>query len=283
MPVPYTEAVDDAVAQAADKATTLKSPIRYAVQSLLAGAYVGVAVVLLASVGGPLVASGNAAAKLVEGAIFGVALTLVVFAGAELFTSNNMTMLIGWLRGGVSVTAAIAVNVASLIGNFVGSVAFAGLVHESGVLGVHAPGKPAPGNALIASLVAGKEAASGSQLFWRAVLCNMLVCLGIWMATRTRSDGAKLAVLWWALFAFVASGFEHSVANMTVFALAIYNGAAGWGDLFHNLLYTVPGNVVGGAIVIGLPYAFSTKVTRRPERPRVSPPMPAEDHAGAVA
>jgi nitrite transporter NirC len=239
--------------------------------------------VLLASVGGPLVAGGSAAAKLVEGAIFGVALTLVVFAGAELFTSNNMTMLIGWLRGGVGATAAIAVNVASLIGNFVGSVAFAGLVHESGVLGVHAPGKPAPGNALIASLVAGKEAASGSQLFWRAVLCNMLVCLGIWMATRTRSDGAKLAVLWWALFAFVASGFEHSVANMTVFALAIYNGAAGWGDLFHNLLYTVPGNVVGGAIVIGLPYAFSTKVTRRPERPRVSAPIPAEDHAGAVA
>jgi nitrite transporter len=282
MPIPFTEAVEDACTQATDKATTLRSPLRYGVQAVLAGAYVGVAVVLLASVGGPLVASGNAAAKLVEGAVFGVALTLVVFAGAELFTSNNMTMLIGWLRGGVSATAAVAVNVASLVGNFVGAIAFAGLVHESGALGVHAPGKPAAGNALIKSLVAGKEAATDGQLFWRAVLCNMLVCLGIWMATRTRSDGAKLAVLWWALLAFVASGFEHSIANMTIFALAIYNGDAGWGDLFHNLLFTVPGNLVGGAVIVGLPYAFSVRKARPGSRP--SPvPVAAEDRAGAMA
>lgn len=83
----------------------------------------------------------------------------------------------------------------------------------------------------------------------------MLACLGIWMATRTRSDGAKLAVLWWA----------H-----------------GWGDLFHNLLLTVPGNIVGGAIIIGLPYAFSTTFTRGASRPESAPAVPTEDRTGAM-
>jgi nitrite transporter NirC len=259
MPVPYTEAIDDACTQAADKATLLRSPVRFFAQAVLAGAYVGVAVVLLASVAGPLAASASAATKLVQGAVFGVALTLVVFAGAELFTSNNMTMLIGWLRGGVTAGAALAVNVAALVGNFVGSVVFALVVHASGVLGVATPGKPAAGQAMIKAIVTSKLHATDGQLFWRAVLCNMLVCLGVWMAMRTKNDAAKLIVLFWVLMAFIASGFEHSVANMTIFSLAIFNGSATWGDLGHNLLLTVPGNVVGGALVIGLPYAFSAR------------------------
>lgn len=259
MPIPYADALDDACAQAQDKVATLTSPARYAALAALAGAYVGVAVVLLVSVAGPLAAAANPATKLVQGTVFGIALTLVVFAGSELFTGNNMTMLLGWLRGGVSGAAALVVNVASLVGNLAGSVLFAGLVHASGVLSVHNPGQPAAGDGMIATIVAGKIGAADGQLFWRAVLCNMLVCLGLWMAMRTRSDGAKLAVLFWVLLAFVASGFEHCVANMTIFALAVFNGDASWGDLAHNLLLTVPGNVVGGALVVALPYAFSAR------------------------
>jgi nitrite transporter NirC len=285
MPIPYPEAIADANIQAQDKAHMLRSPVRYAALSALAGAYVGVAVVLLASVAGPLAASSSPATKLVQGAVFGVALTLVVFAGAELFTGNNMTMLIGWLRGGVSGGAALLVNLASLVGNFAGSVAFAGVVHASGVLAAHAPGQPAAGNGMIATLVTNKMAETDGQLFWRALLCNMLVCLGLWMATRTRSDGAKLAVLFWALLAFVASGFEHSVANMTIFSLAIFNNAASWSDLGHNLLLTVPGNVVGGgALVVGLPYAFSARAPRATSRSMPAPaPAPMPEPASALA
>jgi nitrite transporter NirC len=281
MPISYAEALDDACTQAEDKVETLKSPLRYAALAALAGAYVGVAVVLLASIAGPLAAAGSAATKLVQGAVFGIALTLVVFAGSELFTGNNMTMLIGWLRGGVSGSAAVLVNVASLIGNFVGAVLFAAMVHASGVLDSALPGKKAAGDAMITTLVTNKMHAADGQLFWRAVLCNMLVCLGLWMATRTRSDGAKLAVLFWALLAFIASGFEHSIANMTIFSLAVMHGDAGWGDLAHNLLLTVPGNVLGGALVVGLPYAFAAKSKRRP--PRVSPAAPAASESEPAA
>jgi nitrite transporter len=279
MPIPYAEAVDDACAQAVDKAAALRSPLRYAALSVLAGAYVGVAVVLLASVAGPLAASAAPATKLVQGAVFGVALTLVVFAGAELFTGNNMTMLIGWLRGGVGAGAALAVNVASFAGNLVGSVAFAAVVHWTGVLDAAAPGKKPAGEGMITTLVTTKMHETDTQLFWRAVLCNMLVCLGLWMATRTRSDGAKLAVLFWALLAFVASGFEHCVANMTAFSLAIFDGAAGWSDLGHNLLLTVPGNLVGGALVVGLPYAFSAPAGRTAGTPAAPAPTAVPEPA----
>jgi len=201
-------------------------------------------------------------------------LTLVVFAGAELFTGANMVMLIGWLKGGVRGIDALLVNVAALIGNLVGAIVFAGMVHASGVLDAVAKkgGKPA-GDGLIKALVTAKMHATDGQLFWRAVLCNMLVCLGLWMATRTKSDAAKLIVLFWVLLGFIASGFEHSVANMTIFALAVMHGDAAWGDLVHNLLLTVPGNVVGGAVVVGAAYLLSAT-------PKRSTPAPAT--TGAV-
>jgi len=151
----------------------------------------------------------------------------------------------------------IAVNVGSVIGNFAGAVGFAAMVNASGVLNAGAvPGKPGAGASMIASLAQAKIGATGGQLFWRAVLCNALVCLALWMASRTTSDAAKLGVLFWGLLAFVASGFEHSIANMTVFSLAVFEGSAHWSDLGRNLVFTIPGNVVGGALLVAAPYAW---------------------------
>ena len=228
-----------------------------------AGAYVGVAVVLLLSVAGPLAAGKSTATKLVQGSVFGIALTLVVFAGAELFTGNVMYMLQGLMEGTVGVGELAGVWVASLFGNLVGSLAFAAMVNAGGTLATGATsGKLGPGEALVKSIVAAKNAATGGQLFWRSVLCNALVCLALWMAGRTRSDAAKLVVLWWALFAFIASGFEHSIANMTIFGLGIFEGHATWADLFRNLAWTVPGNIVGGGVLIGIGYAYAGRIAR---------------------
>jgi nitrite transporter NirC len=164
----------------------------------------------------------------------------------------------------VTATDLAAVWVASLFGNLVGSLGFAAMVNAGGTLAAGAtPGKLGPGEALVKSIVDAKNAASGGQLFWRSVLCNALVCLALWMAGRTRSDAAKLVVLWWALFAFIASGFEHSIANMTIFGLGIFEGHATWSDLYRNLLWTVPGNVAGGGLLIGLGYAYSGRMAEQ--------------------
>jgi len=252
MPIPIPDALDENAQLAVSKAAAARDLPRYLWSSILAGAYVGLAIVLLVSVSAPLVASGSPAAKLVQGGVFGLALTLVVFAGAELFTGNAMVMLQGWWGRQVRLAQLAVVWVASLVGNVVGSVLLALVVHAGGTLA-------GPGEAMLAGVTAAKDAATGPQLFWRAVLCNALVCLALWMAARTRSDGAKLAVLWWALLAFIGSGFEHSIANATTFSLAALEGSIGWGALARNLLWTVPGNVVGGGLVIGLGYAWVTR------------------------
>jgi nitrite transporter NirC len=257
MPIPVPDAVDESVDLALTKAAAARNGPRHFVASALAGVYIGVAVVLLACAAGPFAAAGSPAAKLVAGSVFGVALTLVVFAGAELFTGNVMVMLVGLFARRVRLRDVVLVNAGSLLGNFVGSVAFAAVVNASGVLAAGAkPGSLAPAASMIDTLATAKMSATGGQLFWRAVLCNMLVCLAIWMAARTTNDAAKLGVLFWGLLAFVASGFEHSVANMTVFALAILHGSAHWADLGHNLIYTIPGNIVGGGLLVAAPYAL---------------------------
>jgi nitrite transporter NirC len=158
-------------------------------------------------------------------------------------TQSAIGQLVSWPR-------AALVCVVALIGNLAGSFALALAVHGGGTL------TSGPGADLVAATVTTKDALTGPQLFWRAVLCNALVCLGLWMAARATSDAAKLVVLWWALLAFIASGFEHSVANMTTFSIAALQGSGDWSMLGRNLLWTVPGNLVGGALLVGAGYAW---------------------------
>ena len=276
MPIPIPDALEESANLARTKAVQVRRLPRYAVASALAGAYVGVAVVVLVSVAAPLAAAGSSATRLVQAAVFGVALTLVVFAGAELFTGNVMYMLQGLQARTVRTVDLVVVWVASLLGNLVGSIGFAAMVNAGGTLAGGANGgKPGPGEALVASIVDAKNSATGTQLFWRSVLCNMLVCLALWMAGRTKSDAAKLVVLWWALLAFIASGFEHSVANMTTFGLGVFGGSASWSDLWRNLAFTVPGNVVGGGLLVGLVYGW----VGRPEHPVTIAPEPIPEPA----
>jgi nitrite transporter NirC len=253
--------LEDQETSAVTKARAAKTSTgKYLATSAMAGAYVGVAVVLLVTVSASFVAAKSPSAKLVQGAVFGVALTLVVFAGAELFTGNVMVMLQGLMRRRVRALDVVVVWVASLLGNLAGSLLFAALVNASGVLTAGATkGQQTIFMATLAGIVKSKAGLSGGQLFMRSILCNMLVCLALWMAARTRSDAAKLICLWWALLAFIASGFEHSIANMTVFGLGIFGHVplASWAEMTRNLVFTVPGNVLGGGLLVGLAYGWA--------------------------
>jgi nitrite transporter NirC len=237
--------------QAAHKARDLGHPPRYFVSAMLAGAYIGIGEVLLLVAVSPFVAEGSAAVKLLEGAVFPIALTIVMFAGAQLFTSNVMVMLVGALSGRTGPRDLVASWGLSLAGNLVGAFAFGAMVHASGVT------SSPSARAMLAEMVRAKTALGGGQLFWRAVLCNMLVCLAIWMFTRARGDAAKIFVLWLPVAVFVAVGFEHCVANMALFSLAILDGPVGFRELFRNLMFTVPGNIVGGGLLVGAVYWFT--------------------------
>ncbi|MBE1493840.1 nitrite transporter NirC [Amycolatopsis lexingtonensis] len=267
MPVPISEALSLQAEAAQSKIAELRRPGRYLLSSALAGAYIGIAVVLLLAVTGPLNAAQSPWTKLVQGLVFGIALTLVVFAGGELSTGNMMTMVQGMFARRRGVGAGFAVIVGSFVGNLAGSVVFAWLVHESGILQAGAtPGHVAPAAALLASTVKAKAAESGAMLFFRGVLCNFLVCLAVWMAARTKSDGAKLTLIFWCLLAFIGSGFEHVVANMTVFSLGMFEDvpSATFGAFAMNLVLVGLGNLVGGGVLLGAGYGFLGRGTPAP-------------------
>ncbi|MTJ65610.1 hypothetical protein GL303_32190 [Nocardia seriolae] len=262
-PGPNVEAVNTAsenvastVDQAVHKAEELRSPGRFLVSAMLAGAYIAVGEVLLLVAISPFVAEHSASVKLLEGAVFPIALTLVMFAGAQLFTSTVMTMLVGALSGRTGVKDMLIAWAATLFGNFVGTLAFAAMVHASGVT------SSPTAKHMLAELLSGKNALAGGQLFWRAVLCNMLVCLAVWMFSRVRTPGAKIALLWMPVLVFVSAGFEHCVANMSLYTIGILEGQATFTDLARNLLYTVPGNIIGGGLLVGAVYWYTSGAHR---------------------
>ncbi|MGZ3479614.1 MAG: formate/nitrite transporter family protein [Myxococcaceae bacterium] len=256
------ETIATVAAAARTKAGLLRhGPLQYLVLSALAGAYVGLGIVLIFAIGAPLQAAGSGATKAVMGASFGVALTLVIFAGSELFTGNNLVMTVGLLSRTVNGAALARIWIVSFAGNLVGSLLLALATAASGVLG------KVPAKDFVLGVVAAKMAAPASELFFRGVLCNALVCLAVWMGIRTKDETARLVLIFWCLFAFIGAGFEHSVANMSLLGIGLFlphdPALVNWVGFARNLTVVTAGNIVGGALLIGLPYWFVAQGQRR--------------------
>jgi nitrite transporter len=241
----------------AKAALSAGGPLRYLVLSALAGAYVGLGIVLIFSIGAPLAAAGSPATKALMGASFGVALTLVVFAGSELFTGNNLVMTLGALERTVTWADTARVWALSFAGNLAGSLLLAAATVAAGLA------TASPTRDFILKVSAAKMSAPASELFFRGLLCNVLVTLAVWMAARVKDEVAKLAVIFWCLFAFIGSGFEHSVANMTLLAMGLLAphdpALVSWAGFVRNLVPVTLGNVVGGAVFVAAAYWFSTR------------------------
>jgi nitrite transporter len=238
-----------------------KNPLGFWVASMMAGAYVGMGILLIFSVGQTVDPSVR---NLIMGVSFGVALTLVVFAGSELFTGYTMYMAFGWLTGKVTISDALRLWAVTWAGNLFGSALLAGLFVMGGG-GIVLQGG---GEILLHSIAIKKMSAPGIELFARALLCNWLVCLAIWGASRTENDMAKCVIIFWCLFAFIAAGFEHSVANMTVFSIALFSDhpdSISWIGAARNLMWVTLGNATSGALLMGFGYWLSAA------RPRSNP------------
>lgn len=225
-----------------------KNPSGYFLLSALAGMYIGFGVLLAFTVGGLL--SGSPATKLAMGACFGVALSLVVMAGAELFTGNNLVMAAGMLKKKTTLVDALYLWIVCWLGNAAGGVLLAVLYHLTGL------GSGAVGEFMAAGALA-KMSAPPVALLTRGILCNMLVCLAVWCGFRCKTESGKLIMIFWCLLAFFTTGFEHSVANMTLLTVSLLDPAGqaftvgGW---FYNLLFVTIGNMIGGIFLVAVPY-----------------------------
>ena len=189
--------------------------------------------------------------RLLGGVAFSLGLILVVIAGAELFTGNNLIVM-AWADRKVTSIALLKNWLLVYIGNFAGAVLTAYAVSLSGTLGA---GDGAVRDTAIA-IATGKTELSIVEAFVRGVLCNALVCLAVWLCFAAHTVSGKILAIIFPISAFVALGFEHSVANMYLIPVGMLGGAEAIGirDLLGNLIPVTAGNIVGGSVFIALVY-----------------------------
>ena len=234
-----------------------ENPIGYFLAAMMAGIYVGFAILLVFSLGSIMDPSVR---PLVMGASFGLALVLVVFAGAELYTGLTMSMTLAVLEKRTNWSATIAVWATAWVGNLVGAFLLAALfVYGGGGVITGAASK------FVYTVAAAKMGAAAFPLICRAILCNWLVCLAIWTAGRVASEAGRMVAIAWCLFAFIASGYEHSIANMTIFGVALLSqhpDNVTWAGMAWNLFWVTIGNTIAGALFMAGAYWLSSRPAR---------------------
>jgi len=201
--------------------------------------------------------------RFLAGSVFSFGLMLVVIAGAELFTGNGL-MVIPLLEKRISFKQLLKNWSIVYIGNFIGSLFFAYLILYSGVYNLN--------NKAVATyaveIAANKVNLNFLEAFLRAIACNWLVALAIWLALAGDDVISKMAGIYFPIMAFVASGFEHSIANMYFVPIGILLKDAittqvnlanlTWlGFILNNLIIVTIGNIIGGAFFVGFIYWYA--------------------------
>ena len=216
---------------------------------VLAGGFIGLGAMFFTLVVSDTALS-FAVGRVVGGVAFSLGLVLVVVAGAELFTGNNLQVM-AWVSRRITTGKLLKNFVIVYVANFVGAFGLAVLVALSnhGSLANGMIGKTAINIASVKCTLPFMEA------FFKGVLCNVLVCLAVWIAMAGRNVADKILAVTFPITAFVACGFEHSVANMYFIPLGMLLGADFTVLSFlRNLIPVTLGNLVGGAGMVGLVY-----------------------------
>lgn len=207
--------------------------------------------------------------KALAGAIFGTGLMLVVIAGGELFT-GNVLILAGVFARKVKIEKMLLNWIVVFVGNFIGSILIAYLMANSGLFHSGADGL----GAATLKIASYKTGLDFMPAFYLGIMCNWLVCLAVWMSYGAKNIVGKVFAIFFPIWLFITSGFEHSIANMYYIpagimaksndALVAASGLSteqlanlNWGSFFsNNLLPVTLGNLVGGGVFVALLYWF---------------------------
>ena len=221
--------------------------------------------------------------KALAGAIFGTGLMLVILAGGELFTGNTM-IAAGVLDGKVKFSGMLKNWVLVYIGNFIGSILIAYLMVHSGLFNSGNSGL----GGITVKIASSKVGLTFSSAFYLGVMCNWLVCLAVWLAYGAKDMTGKILGIFFPIWLFVTSGFEHSIANMYYIPAGIWAKAnpawaaashidpkvlanLNWGTFFSkNLIPVTLGNIVGGAVFVAAAYWF-VYIKTSAKKPAITP------------
>jgi formate/nitrite transporter len=254
-------------AAAAVKTGTTKAKLSWdkaLVGGFLAGAYIAFGgLVAIAVSSGLKPETWGTLPTLFAGSVFALGLVLVVLAGSELLTGNMALVPIAMMKGRVGLRALGANFTVVLIGNLIGSLFVAYfLAVQTGVIGVNGVDPSSPAGMTFERLksiaVLKGDTEGADQIFLRALGCNWLVCLAVWVAMTAEDTGGKILGIFFPIMAFVAIGFDHVVANMFFLPAAIFAEVPGitWGDALYNWAFAFLGNLAGAAIFVSTAYWF---------------------------
>lgn len=229
----------------AKKALLETNPVKYFMRSIMAGFFIIAAMIFSNVVGNIFSGESVAWGKFLGAIVFAIAVLLISLIGGELFTGNNFVMAFGAFDKKVSWKDVGKIWLVSYIGNFVGCAILGTIFVLAGASGTAD---------YYASFIPNKLALSVDAMFFRAVLCNFFVCLGVLCGIKLKEESAKIPMIIFCIAAFVISGFEHCVANMGNFwAAYLLVPGLSIAAIMKSMLVVTIGNVVGGALVLAWP------------------------------
>lgn len=276
MPFPLIEArAAEADAASAKVELARTSMPRLLVQAVVGGVLLAAAVLLMLLAVAPLIIDGSGLATPARGIVAGFGLAVAVVIGAELFPSTALTMVRGVTRYGVDIGDAGLVALTSLLGNLAGAIAFARLVDAIGVV----PDGASVQQRALGALALDLGALGGTEMFLRSVVCSVVLSIGLVVAAATPAPRRRLLVMWAAAGVAAGIGLNLSVVGAALLSLAALSDVAVWGDVSRHLAATVPGNVVGAALVVavttvaGRPSAVGDHLERVAEVPAQPAPV----------
>lgn len=236
------------------KAKAATSTSKTLILAFLAGAYIAIGGLLAVIIGGgiPGIAAENPGIqKFLMGAAFPIGLMLCTIAGADLFTGNTAYFIPPVMDKKLSVFSLLRNWTLVYLGNFAGALFVAYFMVT--LTGVFAK---SPWLDSIYTIADVKTTAPFYKVLLKGVGANWLVALAMWFAYAAKDVTAKMLGIWFPVMAFVAIGYEHSIANMFFIPAAIFNGApVTWTDfIINNLIPATLGNIIGGSFLVGFLY-----------------------------
>lgn len=223
-------------------------PLLYFSRSFLAGIFIVLGIVLSYCAGALLFQTDAGLARIINALSMSIALMLIVFIGGELFTGINLVMSIGFYEKKCSLSGVLRVWLFCWLGNLAACIVFGSLFAFSG-----AGGEPL--KEYLTATIEVKQNLEWHILIIRGIFANFCVCCAVLAAFKLKSESAKLIVIAVCVFAFIVCGFEHGIANMGLFTVAaFYTDNFDFFSAFKNIMFSSFGNVLGGAVMLGLPY-----------------------------
>lgn len=237
-----------------------RDPSRYLLRAVLAGMYLSIVVFVYWQLLNDL--HGSPFGKVIASAFFGVGLAIIVFTNAELFTSNNMYLAVSSAEGQTTWQQSAVLWTVCYAGNLIGALLVAGLLYAAGSLA------QLPAEHALYTGAAHKVHQGAQAIFVKGILANWIVCLAVRLALSMKEDMAKISIMVLVVFIFLYLGFEHSIANMGVFSMSLLGGQGSIDvhDALYNLVFSTAGNIVGGALFVGIPFRYLNPEEDRPGR-----------------